>query len=174
MPIIDTITNEGVVLNEKGIEEIKSAISNVITNHRTYGRGRLEALVSETLIPYIPKIKEVFKDELHYFMISLNPEAKPDSIRVAYFCGPELSTGYDHTVKFVLPDYKIDTSELDLVINSCKPGSYLIMTDQTKELYNLENLLEYFSEPNTVFYKSIPIAICNDMKLKVGQIAVVS
>ena len=173
MPIIDTITSEGTVLNEKGIEEIKSIISDVFSNHRAYGEGRLEALVSETLVPYIPKIKEVFKDELHYFMISLNPEAvAPDSIRVGYF-GRNLSN-CDHTVKFLLPDYKIDTSELDLVINSCQPGSYLVMTNQTKELYNLENLLEYFSEPNAVFYKSIPIAICNAMNLKVGQIAVVS
>ena len=174
MPIIDTITNEGTTLNEKGIKGIKSMISNVITNQRAYERGgRLEALVSETLIPYIPKIKEVFKDELGYFLISLNSTVEPDSIRVTY-SGSDQYTNFDHTVKFILPDYKIDTSELDLVINSCKPESYLIMTDQTKELYNLENLLEYFSEPNAVFYKSIPIAICNDMKLKVGQIAVVS
>lgn len=173
MPIVDTITSEGTILNKEGIEEIKSEIKYVIQNYRTLGEGRLEALISETLIPCLPKIKEVFKEELHYFLVALNPNAvAPDSIRVGYF-GKSLSE-CDHTVKFILPDYKIDTSELDLMINSCQPGSYLVMTDQTKELYNLENLLEYHSEPNTVYYKSIPIAICNAMKLKVGQVVIVS
>lgn len=173
MPIIDTITNEGIVVNEEGIKQIKSTIEVITRNREAYGEGKLEVFVSETLIPYLPKIKEIFKDEIPYFVISLNPDAvAPDSIRVGYFgCN---RTNCDHTVEFLLPDYKIDTSELDLVINSCKSGSYLVMTDQTKELYNLENLLEYHSEPNTVYYKSIPIAICNSMKLKVGQIAVVS